>query len=64
MQVSKDIKDQKIIFVLIGGGFNRGGPSGMRGRGGRGRGDFIQRGDRGAGRGGMPMRGNFTEKSM
>lgn len=29
----------------------------MRGRGGRGRGDFGQRGDRGGGRGGMPMRG-------
>lgn len=29
----------------------------MRGRGGRGRGDFGQRGDRGSGRGGMPMRG-------
>nr|XP_034840821.1 myosin heavy chain IB-like [Maniola hyperantus] len=40
------------------GGFNnnRGGPGGMRGRGGRGRGDFGPRTDRG-GRGGMPMRG-------
>lgn len=32
----------------------------MRGRGGRGRGDFSGRGgDRGGGRGGMPMRGNI-----
>lgn len=34
----------------------------MRGRGGRGRGDFGPRNDRGGGRGGMLMRGrnNFT----
>lgn len=48
---------------LTGGGFsnNRGGPGGMRGRGGRGRGDYGPRNDRG-GRG-MPMRGeNVSEK--
>lgn len=45
-----------------GGGFNnRGGPGAMRGRGGRGRGDFGQRGDRGGGRGGMPMRGRHID---
>lgn len=32
----------------------------MRGRGGRGRGDFSQRGDRGSSRGGMPMRGKIV----
>ncbi|CAH2068584.1 unnamed protein product, partial [Iphiclides podalirius] len=36
---------------------NRGGPGGMRGRGGRGRGDFGLRNDRGGGGRGMPMRG-------
>lgn len=45
------------MYLLTGGGFNsRGGPGGFRGRGGRGRGDFIPRGDRGGGRG-VPMRG-------
>lgn len=46
------------LVMCTGGGFNnRGGPGGMRGRGGRGRGDFVPRGDRGGGRGGMHMRG-------
>lgn len=36
----------------------------MRGRGGRGRGDFGQRGDRGGGRGGMPMRGKLFGKCL
>lgn len=50
--------------IFLGGGFNnnRGGPGGMRGRSGRGRGDFGPRNDRG-GRG-MPMRGKCYMKNF